>query len=90
MVVEHCYGRLKGRWRCLLKRLDVDVGDVPEVVDACCVLHNICEHHGEEFSEEWLGVESPASECGSVVATTAQPQDSTISIRDTLTSYFAN
>ena len=24
VVVEHCYGRLKGRWRCWLKRLDVD------------------------------------------------------------------
>ena len=55
------------------------------------MLHNICERHGEEFSEEWLeGVESPASEYGSVVATTTQPQDSAVSIRDTLTSYFAN
>ena len=88
VVVEHCYGRLKGRWRCLLKRLDVDVGDVPEVVAACCVLHNICERHGEEFSEEWLdGVECQGSECSSVAA---QPQDSAVSIRNTLTSHFAN
>ena len=55
-MVQHGYGRLKGRWRCLLKQLDVDVSDVPEVVTACCVLHNICEVHGEKFSEEWLGV----------------------------------
>ena len=46
VAVEHRYGRLKGRWRCLLKRLDVDVSVVPEVV-AACVLH-ICELHGDE------------------------------------------
>ena len=32
VVVEHAYGRLKGRWRCLLKRLDISVEDVPTVV----------------------------------------------------------
>ena len=35
VVVEHSYGHLKGRWRCLLKRLDVDVRDVLELVTAC-------------------------------------------------------
>lgn len=58
--VEHAYGRLKGRWRCLLKRLDIDISDVPIIV-AACVLHNICENQGEMFREEWLGVESQAS-----------------------------
>ena len=42
----------------MLKWLDVDVSDVTEVVATCCVLHNICEVHGEEFGEEWLGVEN--------------------------------
>ena len=47
----------------MLKRLDVDVSNVSE---ACCVLHNICEVHREEFSEEWLkGIESQESECSS-------------------------
>ena len=49
VVVEHAYGRLKGRWRCLLKRLDVNVGDVPHVIAVCCTLHNICEMHGDSF-----------------------------------------
>ena len=45
---------LKGRWRCLLKRLDVEVCDAPETVApetvaACCVLHNVCEIHGDAF-----------------------------------------
>ena len=75
----------------MIKRLDVDVGYVPEVVAACCVLHNICERRGEEFSEEWLeGVESQASEPSSAAVTTTQLQDSAVGIRDTLTCYFVN
>ena len=54
VIVEHSYGKLKGRWRCLLKRLDVDIHDVPEVVAACCVLHNVCEIHKDTFNEEWM------------------------------------
>ena len=42
----------------LAKRLDVDVGDAPELVAACCVLYNVCEFHGDAFDDEWLnGVE---------------------------------
>ena len=57
VVVEHCFGRLKGRWRCLQKRLDVNVCDAPQVVATCCVLHNICEIHGIiSMSSGWKGV----------------------------------
>ena len=67
-MVEHAYGRLKGRWRCLLKRLDVSVRDVPELVAACCVLHNMCEIHGDTFNEEWLeSVESSSDRSIAVV-----------------------
>ena len=44
VVVEHAYGRLKGRWRCLQKRLDISVYDVPKYVAACVMLH-VCEVH---------------------------------------------
>ena len=54
VVVEHSYGKLKVRWRCLLKRLDVLCEDVPKLVAACCVLHNVCEIHGDAFDSEWL------------------------------------
>lgn len=51
MTVECAFGRLKGRWRCLGKRLDVDISIVPTVVSACCTLHNVCEIHGEAYEE---------------------------------------
>ena len=54
VVAEHAYGHLKGRWRCLLKQLDVIVCDIPQLVATCCVLQYICEIHGEHFNEEWM------------------------------------
>ena len=86
VIVEHAYGRLKGRWRCLLKRLDVSVCDVPKLVAACCVLHNICEIHGESFDEEWMqGVEDsvPANNISTV-----EVVESGKDIRQALTLYF--
>ena len=53
-MVEHAFGRLKGRWRCLQTRLAVHVTEVPELVGACCILHNVCQLHGEGFDTQWL------------------------------------
>ena len=39
-VVERTFGILKGRWRCLLKRLDNQLENLPQIIIACCVLHN--------------------------------------------------
>ena len=55
-VVEHAFGRLKGRWRSLLKRNDTTIQYIIQQTAACCVLHNLCEMQEEEF-EENLGVE---------------------------------
>ena len=54
IVVENAFGRLKARWRCLLKRIDMDVNYIPDVVAACATLHNICEIHKDRFDNEWL------------------------------------
>uniref|UniRef100_A0A3Q0SLE1 DDE Tnp4 domain-containing protein n=1 Tax=Amphilophus citrinellus TaxID=61819 RepID=A0A3Q0SLE1_AMPCI len=52
-VVNIAFMRLKGRWRCLLKKSDLDISMMPKVVAACCVLHNVCERRGDAFLPEW-------------------------------------
>ena len=54
MVVENAYGRLKGRWRCLMKRMDFKLENIAAIVAACIVLHNLCEKFGDNFREEWV------------------------------------
>ena len=53
MVIECAFGRLKGRWRRLQKRMEVDIGVVPVIVTACCILHNFCELQSERFYDHW-------------------------------------
>lgn len=55
--VEHFNAHLKGRWRTLQHTADYDVSFVPYVVIACCILHNICLDHAEEFDERLVPVE---------------------------------
>ena len=90
IVVENAYGRLKARWRRLLKRNDMHLNNIPVVVTVACVLHNICEIDGDTFNDSWLSEELSGSNF---------PQPSTIAhhtilgnrakqTRDTLVQYF--
>ena len=53
MVVENPFGRLKGRFRILMKRNDCDIDTPLTMVAACDVLHNICGISGDAYDEEW-------------------------------------
>ncbi|KAL9400046.1 hypothetical protein Peur_009007 [Populus x canadensis] len=52
LVAKDAFARLKGRWSCLQKRTEVKLQDLPVVLGACCVLHNICEMQNEEIDPE--------------------------------------
>ena len=54
IVVENAFGRLKRIWRRLMKKNEMDVRNIPIVISACCVLHNMCEIHGDAFNDSWL------------------------------------
>ena len=85
VVVEHAYGRLKGRWRCLLKRNDIVIRDLPKLVATCCVLHNLCEIHGEIFNEEWMRA---VTDDTSVSTASASVGTSGRDVRQALMTYF--
>uniref|UniRef100_A0A672FS63 DDE Tnp4 domain-containing protein n=1 Tax=Salarias fasciatus TaxID=181472 RepID=A0A672FS63_SALFA len=84
MTVECAFGRLKGRWRCLGKRLDVDISTVPTIISACCTLHNVCEMHGEAHQESGGAV--PHTERCAEGAASADVQPTRV--REALTQLF--
>ena len=53
MAVERAFGMLKGRWRFLLKKIDMPLRSIPDMVTACLCLHNLCVIHGDEFDLNW-------------------------------------
>ena len=92
VVVEVAFGRLKVRWHRLSNKTDMNIDNVPHIISACCVLHNVCEVHQDSFNDEWL------QELGTQLA---QPDSGTTSshvcssslsqgneVRDILIDYF--
>lgn len=51
--VEMAFGRLKARWR-ILHKIDCDYTFAPEIIVACCILHNFVESKKEIFFMQWL------------------------------------
>ena len=41
--IECAFGRLKARWRMLLRSVDVDISLTPKLIYTCFILHNFCE-----------------------------------------------
>ena len=78
VATENAFGRLKGQWRCLLKRNDTHNSRMPTVIAVCAILHNICEIHSDEFNHEWLenlkeiAINCTVAETEDAVATSAE------------------
>ena len=56
MVIERAFGHVKGCFR-RLKYLDVEVKNVPLIVMAVCILHNLCIIHEDDIEDFIEGVE---------------------------------
>ena len=53
MAVERTFGIFKGRWRILLKRIDMPLKQVSNLVTTYICLHNLCIIYEDEFDMQW-------------------------------------
>ena len=49
VTAERAFSALKGRFRILMKRMDVDLDNVVKTIITCCVLHNVCQKRGDLY-----------------------------------------
>ena len=52
VIVEQAFGVLKGRFRILLKRMDIGLEYSVKTIIICCVLHNICQLRGDFYIDD--------------------------------------
>ena len=90
MVVENAFGCLKGRWHCLLKRMDYyDIKHPTNAVASCVVLHDICEQLGDVCLPDWIHrTDTSDNSTPALPITAATVPDSNVgNIRSALTQY---
>jgi hypothetical protein len=51
MTIECAFGRLKGRFGCLRRNMDINMKDLPRLVHACFIMHNFCETRNNSLPE---------------------------------------
>ena len=51
MVIECAFGRLKARFACLRREMDINLKDLPAVIHSCFILHNFCEIRQEAINQ---------------------------------------
>ncbi|KAL3178515.1 hypothetical protein MRX96_038410 [Rhipicephalus microplus] len=88
-IVENAFGRLKARFRFVMKCMECDVTNVAVIIRACCVLNNICEHFNDSESQQCI------NEADMQSALYEQPHHTTAmqvgcgrDVRDALVQYF--
>lgn len=54
MVIECAFGRLKARFDVLKHAMDINVAELPFVVNAYFVLHNFCDIENKSIGEELI------------------------------------
>ena len=51
MVVKCAFVRLKARFGCLRREMDINLKELPAVIHSCFILHNVCEIRQEAVNQ---------------------------------------
>lgn len=88
-IAENAFGRLKARFRFIMKRMECHLQSAKRAIRAACVLHNICEEFRDKVEQQW---EHEARELDSFYAQPARNTDVCNGrgeeVRDALAAYF--
>ncbi|KAK8773284.1 hypothetical protein V5799_012181 [Amblyomma americanum] len=53
-IVENAFGRVKARFRFIMKRMQCQLLNAKQAIRASCTLHNICEAFRDNVEEQWV------------------------------------
>lgn len=88
-VVENAFGRLKARFRILLKGLECNIVNVKKVIRCCCILHNICEELNDRCDTNWLDALHAEDRRPQPLCTSSQVEPSGVAVRNALAKHLA-
>ena len=54
VVIECAFDRLKARFGCLRRDMDINIDNLPYVIHSCFVLHNFCEINREVINQTYV------------------------------------
>lgn len=87
-VVENAFGRVKARFRLIMKRTECNVDNARVIVRACCILNNVCEHFNDGIDSQWLNdVDTDSRVHSQPVCSTDAEAGSGSAVRDAIAAY---
>ncbi|CAN7945902.1 unnamed protein product [Ixodes hexagonus] len=91
-IVENAFGRLKARFRIIMKRTETKIENLNSVVRASCILHNVCERFNDPVDPQTLRdtlKDIEEARANQPVCTTSAEESSGPAVRAALVNYFA-